>query len=92
MLLRRIFANTIFQRRESSLTRQSLTMSDNNMSRQSVLDRLNMVMLDDIKIVEEEVKDCTDYSIKKDLVMVKSCTEKRISTTKSIKVHSSFKR
>ena len=57
-------------------------MNDNNMSRKSVLDRLNMDMLDDIEIVGEEVKESTDDSTKKDLVM-----EKRTSTTKSIKVN-----
>ena len=51
-------------------------MNDNNMSRKSVLDRLNMNMLDDIEIVGEEVKESTDDSTKKDLVMVKSGTEK----------------
>ena len=35
-------------------------MNDNNMSRKSVLDRLNMDMLDDIDIVEEEVKEITE--------------------------------
>ena len=54
-------------------------MSDKNMSRKSVLDRLNMNMLDDIEIVGEEVKESTDDST---MVM-----EKRTSTTKSIKVN-----
>ena len=54
-------------------------MSDKNMSRKSVLDRLNMNMLDDIEIVGEEVKESTDDSI---MVM-----EKRTSTTNSIKVN-----
>ena len=46
-------------------------MSDKNMSRKSVLDRLNMNMLDDIEIVEEEVKESVNDSSKKDLVRVK---------------------
>ena len=57
-------------------------MNDNNMSRKSVLDRLNMDMLDDIEILGEGVKESTDDSTKKDLVM-----EQRTSTTKSIKVN-----
>ena len=77
-----MLTNTIVQRRESSTTRQSLAMSGNNMSRKSVLGRLNMDMLDGIEIVGEEVTESTDDSTKKDLVM-----EKRTSTTKSIKVN-----
>ena len=45
--------------------------SNNNMSRKSVLDRLNKDMLDDIEIVEEEVKESVNDSSKKDLVRVK---------------------
>ena len=64
-----------------------MAMRDNNVTRKSVLDRLNGGSLDEIIVVEEEGKESNKDCREENLIMVKSCTEKRVSTTTiSVKV------
>ena len=59
-----------------------MAMSDNNVTRKTVLDRLNEDNLDDIRVVEEEVHESTEDIGEENLEMLK-----RVSPSKkSLKV------